>query len=190
VQDFMDSPAVRQCLPPDWSAPKDFCHCSPKIYIEPAVQPFDDRVVFVGDCGVTRLYKDGIGAAYRTSKAAAVTAVFEGVSKEDFQRTYWPASRYLSRDNQIGKIVFAITRQIQRWRFLRRGLRRMIIGEQRKDGSKRRMSMVLWDTFTGSAPYRSVFLRSLHPFFWGRFLWDIAAGNLSQDRNGSAERKS
>lgn len=178
IQSFMDSPAVRQCLPPGWSAPKDFCHCSPKICVRGASQPFADRVVLVGDCGVTRLYKDGIGAAYRTSKAAAVTAVFQGVSEEDFRRKYWPACQYLSRDNQIGQIVFGVTHLIQKNRPLRRGVQRMVTEEQLKGGDERRMSMVLWDTFTGSAPYRSVFKRSLHPAFISRFLWDIVAGNL------------
>lgn len=182
IESFMKSPPVQQCLPPGWSAPKDFCHCSPKISVRAALQPFADRVVMVGDCGVTRLYKDGIGAAYRTSKAAALTAVFRGVGQEDFERKYWPACRTLSRDNGIGKIVFAVTRLIQRSRFLRRGVHRMVSVEQRRGGSLPRMSMVLWDTFTGSAPYRSVFLRTLHPVFWGRFLWDILAGNFRPGR--------
>ena len=42
-------------------------------------QPFGDRVVFIGDSGTTKLYKDGIGAAYRTSKAAANTVAYWGV---------------------------------------------------------------------------------------------------------------
>jgi CRP-like cAMP-binding protein len=41
------------------------------------------------------------------------------------------------------------------------------------------MSTVLWDTFTGSAPYRDVFMRTLHPAFWLRLLWDIAVGTIS-----------
>ena len=169
--------------------PPDFCHCSPKICVRGATQPFADRVVLVGDCGVTRLYKDGIGAAYRTSKAAAVTAVFEGVSEEDFKRKYWPACQYLSRDNQIGQIVFGVTRLIQKSRSLRRGVRRMVTEEQQKGGDERRMSMVLWDTFTGSAPYRSVFKRSLHPAFLSRFLWDIVAGNLSPNKKDILEER-
>jgi CRP-like cAMP-binding protein len=35
---------------------------------------------------------------------------------------------------------------------------------------------VLWDTFTGSAPYGDVFLRSLHPMFLGRMLWETGKG--------------
>ena len=36
------------------------------------------------------------------------------------------------------------------------------------------MSMVLWDMFTGSAPYREILLRTLHPVFLARFLWNVA----------------
>jgi hypothetical protein len=50
----------------------------------------------------------------------------------------------------------------------------MAAGEQQKQGGHRRMSIVLWDTFTGSAPYREIFLRILHPAFLARFVWNIA----------------
>jgi len=178
VRSFLASPEVKQCLPPGWEPPQDFCHCSPKLSIEGAQHAFADRLVFIGDCGVTRLYKDGIGAAYRTAKAAAVAAVFEGISAEHFRRHFWPACRKISSDNRIGEIVFAVTRLIQRLRFLRRGVWRMVSEEQRRQGARRRMSMVLWDTFTGSAPYRDVFLRTLSPAFWGRLGWDTLIGNL------------
>lgn len=181
VKSFVDSPAVRKCLPPEWTVPLDYCRCSPRICVRGANRPFADRIVFIGDCGVTRLYKDGIGSAYRTAKAAAVTSVFEGLSEKDFERTYWPACRYLSVDNKVGKIVFGVTQLIQKHKFLRRGLSHMVAQEQKQAGGERRMSMVLWDTFTGSAPYRSVFGRSLHPLFLARFLWSIAAGNLSRN---------
>jgi len=179
VQSFFHAPEVTQCLPADWQVPEDFCHCSPKLNIRAALHPFADRVVFNGDCGVTRLYKDGIGAAYRTAKAAAITAVFEGIAAEDFRQHFWPACQYLATDNQVRRIVFAATRQIQERRFLRRGVWRMVAAEQQKAGGLRRMSMVLWDTFTGSAPYRSVFLRTLHAAFWGRLLWETLAGCCS-----------
>lgn len=176
VQSFLNSSEVKQCMPPGWQIPEDFCHCSPSICIGNACQPFADRIVFVGDCGVTRLYKDGIGAAYRTAKAAAKTAIFQGISAEHFRQHYWPACQAICTDNKIGKLVFAVTRQIQQRRFARLGLLRMVSKEQTKEGGRRRMSTVLWDTFTGSAPYRDVFLRTLHPAFWGRLLWDTATG--------------
>jgi len=40
------------------------------------------------------------------------------------------------------------------------------------------MSMVLWDMFTGSAPYREALGRTFHPLFGLRFLWDILVALL------------
>jgi hypothetical protein len=174
---------VRACFP-SGEAPKPVCHCSPRISSKGAVQPFGDRVVFVGDCGVTRLYKDGIGAAYRTAKAAAVTAVFEGVSADDFAGHYWPTCRAMETDNRLGELVFLLTRQIQRNRIARRGVVRMVTREQEKEGARRRMSRMLWDTFTGSAPYKDVFLSGFHPGFLSQLMWSVAGSVWPSSGNG------
>jgi len=140
---FLDAPEVRACLPPNPGAAKSVCRCLPRINVRGATRPFANRVVFVGDCGATRLYKDGIGAAYRTAKAAAITAVFEGVSETAFREHYWPVCKAIEADNRIGELVFAITRQIQKVRMARRGLLHMVGNEQDKDGPRRRMSRIL-----------------------------------------------
>jgi hypothetical protein len=36
------------------------------------------------------------------------------------------------------------------------------------------MSAVLWDMFTGSASYTSVFWRTLHPAFLVQLFWNLA----------------
>jgi flavin-dependent dehydrogenase len=174
VQSFLDSPQVKACMPDGWSSDPRSCQCSPKISVGAAIRPYADRLVFVGDCGVTRLYKDGIGAAYRTAKACATTAVFEGISEADFRRHYWPVCRSISTDNSIGKLSFAVTRQIQKWRFARRALLRMTEKEQKAAGRRRDMSQVLWDMFTGSAPYRDIVTLALHPRFLARLAWELA----------------
>ena len=171
VESFLSSQEVKKCFPPGWSVPADFCRCAPSINISGAPMPFSDRVVFVGDAGVSRLYKDGIGGAYRTAKAAAKTAVFEGVSADDFRKHYMPVCRALNRDNQVGKVIFLVTRLIQSLRFARRGVLRMTTAEQGGSPRRQRMSGVLWDTFTGSAPYLDVFLRTLSPAFLGRLAY-------------------
>jgi hypothetical protein len=180
VQTFLSSAEVKRCMPPAWQVPKNFCHCSPKICIQGAKHPFGDRIVFIGDSGVTRLYKDGIGAAYRTAKAAAVTAVFEGVSEAGFRRKYWPVCRTILWDNLLGNLIFYVTRLIQKQRLDREGLLRMVTKEQASNGAARRMSLVLWDVFTGSAPYREVLLRTMHPAFLAHLLWQILS-SLADD---------
>jgi len=175
VNTFLTSRQVQHCMPPHWKIPDDFCHCSPSISISGAYPPFADRVVFIGDCGVTRLYKDGIGAAYRTAKTAAKTALFEGISAEDFRLYYWPVCRWLWNDNRVGKLIFFATRCIQKLRFARKAVLHMVSREQHEQGIRRRMSLVLWDTFTGSAPYREVFWRTLNPVFLLRLLGNLLA---------------
>ncbi len=143
------------------------------------MRPYADRIVFIGDSGVSRLFKDGIGAAYRTAKAAATTAIFQGVSSRSFNRYYAPLCNGIRQDNSIGKVIFMGTREIQRRSFDRRGVLRMVSKEQSEGRTHRPMSTVLWDIFAGSASYREIFLRTLQPAFIGRFLWEILAGMLS-----------
>ena len=178
VEAFFSTPEVRKCFPSDWSPPADFCRCAPAINISGAVKPFADRMVLVGDSGVSRLYKDGIGGAYRTAKAAARTAVFEGVAEEDFRKGYLPVCRSLAMDNRIGKVVFGITGMIRKSTGLRKGVLRMTTAEQESRRWQARMSDVLWDTFTGSAPYGDVFRRSIHPVFLVRLLYETFMGVL------------
>jgi flavin-dependent dehydrogenase len=176
VETFFASREVKACLPPGWSPPENLCHCSPRMSVRGAVSPFADRMVFIGDSGVTRLYKDGIGAAYRTAKSAAVTAIFDGISVEDFRRRYGKVCRSIQTDNAIGRIMFAVAAMQRNRPHDCRGILRMVAKEQETDGADLRMSMVMWDIFTGSAPYSNVFLRTLHPFFWGRLLWEVLMG--------------
>ena len=174
VNEFMNTPEVQACFPKDWSPESRSCNCSPRISSAGAKHPYADRLVFIGDCGVTRLYKDGIGAAYRTAKAAATTAVLQGISSQDFADHYQSACRRIENDNLIGRFVFFVTRQIQRRRFTRRAVLRMATKEQLGDPSEQRLSMVLWDTFTGSAPYREILYRTLGLQFIIRLCSDLA----------------
>jgi flavin-dependent dehydrogenase len=167
VHRFMETPWIRACLPAGVSESAS-CQCGPRLNVGAGGPLFGDRLVFIGDCGVTRLYKDGLGAAYRTAKAAASTAVFEGVSEEAFRRHYLPACRRIEGDNRIGRFVFMATDLLQRLRFARRAVLEMTRREQGLAGAARRMSMVLWNVFTGSEPYRDIVLRTVHPAFLAR----------------------
>jgi len=182
---FFSSPEVMACFP-GGTIPRHVCHCYPRINIRGAQPPYGDRLVMIGDSGTTRLYKDGIGAAYRTAKAAARTAVFHGVSAEDFRDHYWPLCRKIDRDNQVGKFVFWVGSLVQRARFARRGVLRMVAREQQDEEAAKRMSSVLWDLFSGSAPYTNVFLRTLHPAYIASLAWNLAAGNVGHQDDRDA----
>jgi len=173
VHTFLNDPAVRACFPTD--AVPCVCSCSPLINMGARKRPYADRMVLIGDSGVTRLYKDGIGAAFRTAKAAASTAVFQGISEEAFRKSFWPACRAITRDNAIGKLMFGTTDILKRFHFLRRVILRMAAREQALRSRKPHMSSLLWNMFTGSAPYTEIFIGAVHPGFIGNLVLNFAA---------------
>jgi flavin-dependent dehydrogenase len=167
AESFAAAPEVRAVMPPGWDPESRSCQCLPHINVQGVEKPYADRVVFIGDSGVTRLYKDGIGAAYRTAKAAARTAIFEGVSERAFRDHYLPLCRSIQSDNRIGEYAFVLTRVAQRLRILRRAIL-AITGDEQRHGRRPRLSGVLWDIFSGSAPYSDIFRRMLDPVLVAR----------------------
>jgi flavin-dependent dehydrogenase len=182
MEAFLNNPAVKEILPPGFSPVNPTCNCGPRINVMGCTKPFGNRIVFIGDSGVSRLYKDGIGAAYRAAKIAAATAVFQGVSEKDFKDHYLPFCQKMDFDNQIGKLLFKAIGLVQRMRFARRGVLRMVSREQQGFANPQRgMSMVMWDMLTGGAPYRDVLKLVLHPAFLIPFLWNMMISLLSLD---------
>jgi flavin-dependent dehydrogenase len=174
VHAFLNDPVVRRTFPTDTTP--CVCSCSPLINLGHRQRPYSDRMVLIGDSGITRLYKDGIGAAFRTGKAAATTAVFHGVSSKDFDKHYWPACRSIVNDNRVGKVMFATNAIMKNSRLTRRAMLGMAQKEQSKDGAKPHMSSLLWNMFTGSAPYVEMFRGTMHPGFIFNLMMSIVAG--------------
>ena len=113
---------------------------------------------------------------------------FHGFSEEALRKHYWPACRAINLDNALGKFIFGFSHLIQKTRFSRRGVLRMTAREQASQRSERQMSSVLWDLFTGSAPYRDVLMRTMKPAFIGGLISNLVVGNLAGLRNnGSTE---
>lgn len=177
AQSFFDSPEVRAVMPPDWQSREMACQCAPRINVTGVARPYGNRLIFLGDCGVTRLYKDGIGAAYRSAKVAAATAIFQGVSADDLRKHYLPTCRAVTLDNTIGKFIFWFARIQQKRRHNRLGIMKMISDEQHVPPKARRMSTVMWDMFTGSASYRDIFLATVHPLFILKLGWSVLIAN-------------
>lgn len=163
VQQFLAAPEVRRCLPPGMALDHPSCQCAPRINVLGARQPFGDRVVFIGDSASTRLFKDGIGSAYRTARVAASTAIWHGVSAEDFRRHYLPACQAIEQDNRTGRLIFSVVSQLRRRRVARNAVLQMILDEQGQPGRLRRMGAIQWDMYTGSGSYREILQSMLHP---------------------------
>ena len=178
VDSFFRHPEVLGCFPPGWTPETTRCRCFPSILLGEAGGGFGDRFVAIGDCQVSRLYKDGIGNAYRTAKAAAQTAFLSGISRKDFEGDYRPLCEAVAADNRFGNVVFAITSLIRKSPILRHGVVRMTNAEQ-AGAATPRMSAVLWDTFTGNASFRNIVCRALHPFFLARLLHETVTGWVS-----------
>lgn len=179
LQPLLRSPALRGLMPDDFAAEeRPACQCLPQINVRAAMFPYADRFVMIGDCGASKLYKNGIGAAYVTAKAAVSTAIMHGIAAADFHRSYRPACRMLVNDNTVGRLIFTFTGLIQRSRILQKAVLRMVHKEQHKPGAGRLMSRVLWDAFTGSTPYCDIFVHTLHPLFGFNLLRETIAGIL------------
>jgi flavin-dependent dehydrogenase len=179
IGDFLDTPEVSTAFPVDRNL--GVCTCAPLINMKGPSKPYGDRVVMIGDMGMTRLYKDGIGAAFRTSKAAAEAALIHGISEAEFARHYMPTCKAIAADNRFGHVIFAFMTIFRKSRFARKVVLRMTATEQGKPNG-RHMSGTLWNMFTGSAPYREVFLKTLRPAFIFRLFWNTLASLVPTKR--------
>ena len=181
IDQFYAHPEIKNCLPPGWERPKNSntCLCFPNTNTGNPVNLYADRFVMVGDGGVARLFKDGIGSAYRTAKACATTAVLRGISKQDFQKYYQPDCDKISLDNRIGHFVLAGFGLARKIGFVRYAILATAASEQGPGGNLRPMSMTLWDSFSGSASYTEIFVRAvLSPGMLVRFFLALLKGIL------------
>jgi flavin-dependent dehydrogenase len=187
VHAFLNDPVVRRTFPTN--ATPCVCSCSPLINLGARKRPYGDRVVMVGDSGITRLYKDGIGAAFRTGKAAATAAIFNGVSARDFEKHYWPTCKRIVNDNRVGKVMFATNAIMKNSRITREAMLRMAQKEQEKEQARPHMSTLLWNMFTGSAPYVEMFRGTLHPGFIYNLLLSLGAAVVPGRKSAQPDKR-
>jgi flavin-dependent dehydrogenase len=139
VHAFLNDPVVRRTFPTDRIP--CVCSCSPLINLGARKRPYDDRVVMIGDSGVTR----------------------------------WPTCRNIKQDNAVGKVMFATNAIMKNSALVRRSMLNMARTEQQRSGARPHMSSLLWNMFTGSAPYVEMFKGTLHP----GFIWNLVRSLFS-----------
>jgi flavin-dependent dehydrogenase len=161
IKDFLDHSVVKGVLPEKTKYGLN-CRCLPNMNVLAPQKPFADRVVICGDAGSTRLFKDGIGAAYIMGKAAARTAVFQGVSARHFNKYYYPVYKRIIIDNYYGRFLFAVTDLYKKYKCLCEGMLEVVRKEQWDRERQRILSSILWDVFTGNEQYRNIFFRSFN----------------------------
>jgi hypothetical protein len=125
--------------------------------------PYTDRVAVCGDSGSTRLFKDGLGAAYLMGKAVAKTALFHGVGTEQFEEVYRPVYESIVTDNRYGRLLFAATDVIRKSGLLTRGMLETVRNEQEQGTGSKVLSTVLWEMFTGNERYCKIFPKTMNP---------------------------
>jgi len=160
VNDFLEGQGLMSLFP---DSTPTLCGCTPRVAISTASNYYADRLAVVGDAAVTRLYKDGIGAAFITAEAVARTAIQRGVGRTDFAVGYQPVCRRIAADNRYGRWLFRLWSIRQQSPLLLNTWRRAILAEASLPPSAQIHTRVLWGMFTGSEPYRRL--------FWLSFSW-------------------
>ncbi|MBI4301200.1 MAG: FAD-dependent oxidoreductase [Chloroflexi bacterium] len=161
VEKFLSHPLVKKALPFPYTR---VCGCRPMIAVGMAQNPVGERFVAVGDAGVTRLYKDGIGSAFLTARQAAYAAAHFGTTSEAFQRHYVPFLRALNRDNAYGRLLFSVHRRLKDSPAFYRAQAQMV-AEERGCSDPGPSHRALWGMFTGSYSYGQILRTVLEPAF-------------------------
>jgi len=160
INQFLAVPEVAQIVGKN---PPRLCGCRPRAVVGLARGYYADRFVAVGDACVTRLYKDGIGSALATARAAADTALRHGISRAAFAAHYAPVCRAIAHDNRYGRAVFGLVERSKRNRFFMRAWGRALMSEEDEAPSARVLSRTLWSLFTGDANYAEIFRMMFKP---------------------------
>jgi len=158
VDDFLDGNGFPALFPDGLHM---LCGCTPRVAVTAARGYFADRMVAVGDAAVTRLYKNGIGMAFITARAAAQTAIQRGVSRRDFARGYAPVCRGIVADNFYGRLLFSLWGITRRIPLLLRAWEKAVAAEINQPPQRQTHIRILWGMFSGDEPYRRLFLISL-----------------------------
>jgi flavin-dependent dehydrogenase len=160
VSDFIELQGLDKTIA---SSPSSLCGCTPRIAVGPAHNFFGNRWVSVGDAAVTRLYKDGIGSAFYTTKSAMQAVIQQGITRRAFQVAYAPICKAVERDNRYGRLLFRLWSLTLRNPTLMRSWRNAIHMEIDLPAEGRIHTRILWGMFTGDEPYRDLLRASLSP---------------------------
>lgn len=161
IEEFITAQNLAEQL--NYTPSNGLCGCNPRIAVSAARHYYGDRWVAVGDAAATRLYKDGIGSAYQTTKNAMSVAVQAGISHSRFREHYAPICRSITMDNSYGFLLFRL------WNFVLNSPRFLqvwksaILWEISQPISQRRHAQVLWGMLTGDESYRKLFYKGINP---------------------------
>ena len=161
VNEFITAQNLTDAL--QYNSSSSLCGCNPRIAVSAARHYFGDRWVAVGDSAVTRLYKDGIGSAFQTSRHAMSTAVNLGISHTTFRKHYVPVCRSIAVDNSYGFLLFRLWNFVLNSPILLNAWKGTIHREMTLPVKDRIHVRILWGMLTGDEPYRQLFYKGINP---------------------------
>ncbi len=169
--EFLNHPVVRRTFPEEgWKLPKDYCICFPRINVTQARHPFADRFVVVGSAGISRYYKHGIESAFVTSRIAVNSVFKSGISENAFRKGYYkPVMKILGSDNLYGRWVFGINDYITSRKRISAGYFSFLKSDKKSSVAKMQFE-ILWNMFTGSIPFKKLFIKVFNPILQFRLL--------------------
>ena len=164
LEAFLEHPFVRPLLPAGWQMPDRFCSCSPRFPISRARCPVTDNLAVVGDAHIARYFKNGLESAFWTATLAADAVLAGDRSADDLRRRYaTPCRKRFGYDNACGRGLFLIHDVISRLPLVTAAHVRAARREQTAPASRQRLTRVLWQMFTGDAPYASILRNAARP---------------------------
>ena len=175
IKRILELPQLERILPDIASYPVA-CSCSPMMTVSVARNPYADRLAIIGVAVCSRLYGDGMYAAYQTASRLAHIVLHYGTDKKTLSRMYGKTVKWLSWDNRFGKLVFRLMQLGFSNPLMSRILYQTFATELKiRDKSKRPLGDVLWKITSGTSDYRAILMdmfgyRILRSFFIGGFL--------------------
>ena len=111
------------------------------------------------------------------------------MSAQDFEKHFWPTCRNIANDNRVGKVMFATNTVMKNSRITRKAMLNMARKEQETEGAHPHMSSLLWNMFTGSAPYVEMFRGTLRPGFIANLLLSLGGALMPGQRKSNHTAK-
>ncbi len=182
VTEALASSNLREILPLGGA----HCFCYPRIAVSSSKNPFTDRFVMIGDTSFCRHYKNGIESAFVTARLAAEAVFRRGLDAGSLRQAFVvPARRLIARDNTYGRVLFRLNETLSAVPLLNQAHYSLAGGDAYRPAT-RRIRRLLWNLFTGSAPYREIFfaaldvrlpaalLRQTTQLLWKKVKWQLA----------------
>jgi flavin-dependent dehydrogenase len=153
VTEALASAKLREILP----IPGAHCFCYPRIAVSSSKNPYARRFLMIGDASFCRHYKNGIESAFMTARLAAEAVFRHGLDSRSLRRRFFvPARRLIARDNAYGRTLFRLNETLSALPLVAKAHFSLAVEDASRPASKK-IRRLLWNLFTGSAPYREIF---------------------------------